>query len=183
MLNVEVSQVLGQFDLAEHRLIKLSLIDFCGDLFHRFRGAMLSFNRFIHINRIRADTNISRCGFRTTKIGLSHLMGCSIVVIEPILPSTQFILDFASSHDFMAWIRDSFDHLLLPTTKPFSSQIICGMTLHWAPVSSLKGMSFSWTFKSMNLLFSMHFSLKAAIKNACSSLVLSFSLVYTCEMV
>ena len=52
MLNVEVSQVLGQFDLAEHRLIKLSLIDFCGDLFHRFRGAMLSFNRFIHINRI-----------------------------------------------------------------------------------------------------------------------------------
>ena len=102
MLNVEVSQVLGQFDLAEHRLIKLSLIDFCGDLFHRFRGAMLSFNRFIHINRIRADTNISRCGFRTTKIGLTHLMGCSIVVIEPILPSTQFILDFASSHDFMA---------------------------------------------------------------------------------
>lgn len=102
MLNVEVSQVLGQFDLAEHRLIKLSLIDFCGDLFHRFRGAMLSFNRFIHINRIRADTNISRCGFRTTKIGLSHLMGCSIVVIVPILPSTQFILDFVSSHDFMA---------------------------------------------------------------------------------
>ena len=62
--------------------------DFCGYLFHRFRGAMLSFNRFIHINRIRADTNISRCGFRTTKIGLTHLMGCSIVAML-ILPSNK----------------------------------------------------------------------------------------------
>lgn len=139
---------------------------------------MLSFNRFIHINRIKADTNISRCGFRAKKIGLTHLMGCSVVVIVPILSIRHSLFLTLSlktlSLNMISWL-EYFDHLLLSTTKPFILQIIFwGDVTMSSSVKPGRGVVLL-NFQICEPLVLYAFYLKALIKNTCSSVVLSWS--------